>query len=478
MSLAVSLAPSVRLSGHSFCQGLEITRSGETVTVAIPACVQPNHPAFRCKADPGGYVSIVFATIAADNVAPYPEAPAADEYLSFTVLPCLRAATVIYESMESTDSVEGGLMPTRGRTPSSGSASGTALRTSSPVDSQMSVHTLQTLVAELRDQRLEMVQLHALMGAGASMPAGAPAVGSTPNLATRTEGRPAAPNPWDAVLPPTREQRRATAGDPLDEEEEEEDDDGTWSFAPRQQRSGTGVAKASAPAPLQAARPPMDVNAAIQLEMLKTLQQLRKKGNGDSDSEGEEGPRKVSGLRDVERLRRRVFSQPAKVFGEYVTSVREKLCVSGDQQLWSFRDYTKKQSGKFGRFKGMLRIHYMISEILTRCHGSDFKVATAMLVQLHKVVFQVALDFNDWSTAVLLWPQSDPLGAEEYAGNADEMMAAQRWKKAMVDLKGKVVKPSGRTSEDEGEDEKGDKQQRRPRGKGAKGAGRAAPAEK
>ena len=52
---------------------------------------------------------------------------------------------------------------------------------------------------------------------------------------------------------------------------------------------------------------------------------------------------------------------------------------------------------------------------------------------LHKVVFQVALDFNDWSTAVLLWPQSDPLGAEEYAGNADEMMAAQRWKKAMVD---------------------------------------------
>ncbi len=171
----------------------------------------------------------------------------------------------------------------------------------------MSLHLLKALVADLRDQKLEMAELRSLMLGGPGSDATAPAA-VLPSAGTRPARVQAAASPWDPVMPPTREQRRAIAADPLDEEDDEEEDDGTWSFAPRPPRSGIGVGRASPAAAPTAAAAPLDVNAAVQLELLKTLQKMKKARQGDSDSDGEEGPRKVSGLRDVERLRRRVFS--------------------------------------------------------------------------------------------------------------------------------------------------------------------------
>ena len=88
-----------------------------------------------------------------------------------------------------------------------------------------------------------------------------------------------------------------------------------------------------------------------------------------------------------------------------------------------------------------------------------------MLVQLHKVVFQVALDMGAWDTAVLLWPLPDPLGSEEYAGNPDEMLAAQKWNKAMIELKPKARGRPQQDGEEEGDEDRAERQ-RRPRGKG------------
>jgi hypothetical protein len=50
----------------------------------------------------------------------------------------------------------------------------------------------------------------------------------------------------------------------------------------------------------------------------------------------------------------------------------------------------------------MFKLHVMVSEIVMRLHEGEVHVASALTVQLHKVLFQLGLENGEWSTATLL----------------------------------------------------------------------------
>ncbi len=114
----------------------------------------------------------------------------------------------------------------------------------------------------------------------------------------------------------------------------------------------------------------------------------------------------------------------------------------------------------------------MLSEFLMRFLACEMQVAGALTVQLHKVVLQVGLDSGDWSMASLLCPFSDPLAAEELAGEPAEMMATHRWKKAMSELRARPNLVEAAVS-DEGLDEKQPQYSRRNRAEAKAKAGAA-----
>ena len=74
----------------------------------------------------------------------------------------------------------------------------------------------------------------------------------------------------------------------------------------------------------------------------------------------------------------------------------------------------------------------------------------AALVQTLKALHQCAIDSGDWRNAsqLLAWP--DPIGAEEFGGDPDEMLMVHQFNTAMTDLrKTKLYRPQ--KSDDEGE---------------------------
>ncbi len=56
----------------------------------------------------------------------------------------------------------------------------------------------------------------------------------------------------------------------------------------------------------------------------------------------------------------------------------------------------------------------------------------------------------------MLWPLPDPISGEGFAGDPEEMVAAQRWREAMVDLKvkAKTAEPGGSDDGDENRNNK------------------------
>ncbi len=73
-----------------------------------------------------------------------------------------------------------------------------------------------------------------------------------------------------------------------------------------------------------------------------------------------------------------------------------KLGATDDRACWAFRDWSEKLRPKFGRMKGMYRLHSMSSEILQALViDNDPAYAAALLVQYQKSVFQMTLDLGD-----------------------------------------------------------------------------------
>ena len=93
-----------------------------------------------------------------------------------------------------------------------------------------------------------------------------------------------------------------------------------------------------------------------------------------------------------------------------------KLGVTSDKLYGNYREYSKRLSGRFGRLKGLYRVHYMVSEALQTYEEHSPAVCRAMLVQLLKCLHQTAIDGGGWTLGFLMWPQEDPLASEPFGG--------------------------------------------------------------
>jgi hypothetical protein len=268
---------------------------------------------------------------------------------------------------------------------------------------------------------------------------------------------PTSARPWARVLG-----AMAEAGDDGDESADDEEE--SWWDAPRRGRQarganpllasapgahrGTGASGSNEPAPTSG-----DINTLVQLEMLKVLKRMQSKRGSDSEGDsGGEGaqPLRRSGTESLTRQRRQLRKNPGNVISKHVAAMKEKLGATDARMVWCPTEYSRRLLPRFGRYKGMWRIHHMVSEILTELLAQKFDLATAMTCQLHKVLLQHAIDGGDWASATLLWGSPDPLGTEDFGGDYAEMEAVHRYRKALADLKQKHrQQPNGEAEEEE-----------------------------
>ncbi len=222
------------------------------------------------------------------------------------------------------------------------------------------------------------------------------------------------------------------------------------------------------------------LNTLVQLELLKVLKKMQRGGQEDGDSDEDEAPglglRSSGGGTDaLTKMRRQLRRQPDKVVAAYVAMMKDRLGVVDARQVWHPTDFSKKLLPRFGRYRGIWRVHWMLGEVLTALLQHKFDEATALTCQMQKILVQHVIDHGDWSTAMLMWPSADPLMGEEFGGGIDEMTAVYKYKKAVGELKSKY-RSGAAGAEEDGETEtkpwhakgnKKDKGQGRGKGGGA-----------
>ncbi len=97
----------------------------------------------------------------------------------------------------------------------------------------------------------------------------------------------------------------------------------------------------------------------------------------------------------------------------------------------------------------MWRVHFFIMVVLEQFMDRRPDVGTSFLVQLAKVVQQVAVDGGSWHTAASLLPEADPLGREVFGGCEEELEAVHRYQRGVKELQ-THLKKTGKGREEEG----------------------------
>lgn len=182
----------------------------------------------------------------------------------------------------------------------------------------------------------------------------------------------------------------------------------------------------------------------LQLELVRELRRLRRH-QSDSESSGAElegGSRKFG---SVARMRKKIFREPWAHRRRYREAVKLALGVKSPEQVWQYRDHSRKVLGSFSRFRSFWRCHYSISEALAAFYQGLTGEGCCHLVQLQKAIHQAALDGGDWSSATLLLMHQDPLSRSRWGGGEDEMHQVCGYRKALADLQ-KSTRDLGRTS--------------------------------
>jgi len=202
-----------------------------------------------------------------------------------------------------------------------------------------------------------------------------------------------------------------------------------------------GLALPVSPPPPPVSGPPTSQDR-INLEFLRTLRSLRKKGSSSSGSSSSGtasgdsllGGGRTKGFKGVHALRKAIKKRPGKFVKKYVERMKRRLGVLSERQFWRPADYSKMLMPVFGRMRGLWRCHYMTSEILEHALRQEHEVTCALLCQLLKCLHQVALDRGSWETSQLLWVSEDVLGRDVFGGEEAEMQVVQQFQKARKEL--------------------------------------------
>ncbi len=104
-----------------------------------------------------------------------------------------------------------------------------------------------------------------------------------------------------------------------------------------------------------------------QVEMLKLMKKLSRKKAGGADSSDDHDDDKFSGeraFRGAQKLRKRYEQHPEVVIDEYIKRIRRELGIVSNTQFWQAVDYTRRIQSQFLKLRGMLRLHFAVSEAL------------------------------------------------------------------------------------------------------------------
>ncbi len=174
-----------------------------------------------------------------------------------------------------------------------------------------------------------------------------------------------------------------------------------------------------------------------QVEMLKSMKRMSRKKGGEDDSSSDEGE-KFGGeraFRGVQKLRKRYEAHPEVVIDEYIKRVRRELGVISNTQFWQAVDFTKRIQAQFQKLRGLLRVHYAVSEALQEYLNNRPTHMAAALCLIVQALHQCALDNGNWEAALLLLPGVDHLGRPEFGGDQVAMSEIARYRRAMKELK-------------------------------------------
>jgi hypothetical protein len=233
--------------------------------------------------------------------------------------------------------------------------------------------------------------------------------------------------------------------------------------------SSAGAGKSSASSP-HVGQPP-DLNALVQLEILRRLQSQGGDDLFESTSVGQTGAAGIAKtLKSLHCLRRMVQDRPRPVIKEFVGRTKEMLGVS-EGQAWTMTDLNKRIS--WGRHKGLQRTHFMLSEIFTLLDNGKLHAAQALTVQCMKATHQAQLDDGSWHTAWHLTMLRNPLERQRFGGTERELEVIASYAKALEDLDSRMKRSRahGHEEVDAAENDDGSSSAQ-PKGGGSSSSGR------
>ncbi len=424
--------------------GVLVSVVGAVSYIAVPGSLGDSKSQHKFRSTKGGSLAGCFTPVDSQALTKYAEDDDDEDTVKFPPNLCTFSVMKAWEKAEESELTAHSRL--------SGGPSFTKASASST-----NVVTVGMLGQMMLDQKKDFASMLAL-----AMQTGNAA--TKPSAAAGSRSGPPTTMSWEKLLGMPPESEDGSEGD-------DESDDQVKKNPKR--RPTTSIA-----APSGAANIALDQNM-VNLEMIKALRKMSR-GRGAESSSEEEGEKNRSlGFEGVHRLRRRVLTRPKKVLEEYVCDVKDRLGITSDQQIFHLRDWSKRVRSRFGRLRGLWRCHNMLSEILQRQITGEHQIASAMVVQMQKVLVQVSVDMGNWDTAQLLWPLADMEETIAFGGGESEMRAAHRYKKALAELKGTGKKKAEGTASEEVE-EKVDKPKFNKRGQrrgGGAGRGAAAPAE-
>ena len=210
---------------------------------------------------------------------------------------------------------------------------------------------------------------------------------------------------------------------------------------------------------LEAAVGSNDVQGVMNLMMLQELRRMR------GDAEGEGGPEGMpdssKAYRRLDRLHENVYKNPKALIRDYLKETMDNL-GAGPGESWQLGKWSERIA--WGRMKGLFRVPYHLSFILTLSLRGRLAESQAYTVQLPKALYQVHLDQGSWDTAHHLLPKRDPVMKTEFGGTREELATIYAYQDALKKIKKFSEKTPGQNVDKDGKGKGG--------GKGDKGGGR------
>ena len=198
-----------------------------------------------------------------------------------------------------------------------------------------------------------------------------------------------------------------------------------------------------------------DIEREIQLEMLRTLKEIRGSAGSSGHTEAPEG-NELDGLRVLKSLGRMraikegIQSNPKRVYNEY----KEQWIVELGAEGRPFRWLDRNRFIRWKKFKSVKRFDWILCHILELLDQGRVDVARAQTVQSMKCLHTFA-NHGSWRVA---WPHThlvDPLRNQVNGATEVENEAVLSYSKVEDDIRSKLTKGVHEqvSDEDEGEAE-------------------------